>query len=118
MEPTRILFHVLKVIYSAVAECIVLCQVESIWLICRINYNMTTIFLWHYYLERYGKIPPISPIIWICVCLHHSVVSDSLQLLGMCPPGSSVHAILQARILKCVANLFLSFLKFIYYNLG
>ena len=24
MEPTRILFHVLKVIYSAVAECIVL----------------------------------------------------------------------------------------------
>ena len=32
-----------------------------------------------------------------------SVVSDSLQPRGLCPPGSSVHGILQARILQWVA---------------
>ena len=76
---------------------------------------MTIIFLLHYYLERYGKTSPISPIIWICVCLHHSVVSHSLKTLGMCPPGFSVHGILQARILKYVAILFL-LKKSIYFN--
>ena len=33
MEPTRILFHVLKVIYSAVAECIVLSMSSRINLV-------------------------------------------------------------------------------------
>ena len=32
-----------------------------------------------------------------------SVVSDSLQPLGCSPPGSSVHGILQTRILECIA---------------
>ena len=33
----------------------------------------------------------------------HSVLSDSLQLMDCSPPGSSVHGILQARILEWVA---------------
>ena len=33
----------------------------------------------------------------------HSVLSDSLWAHGLCPPGSSVHGILQARILEWVA---------------
>ena len=35
--------------------------------------------------------------------LSHSVVPDSLQPHGLSPPGSSVHGILQARILEWVA---------------
>ena len=34
----------------------------------------------------------------------HSVVSDSLQPMDCSPPGSSVHGILQARILEWVAT--------------
>ena len=40
------------------------------------------------------------------VCMHAcacAVVSDSLQLMDCSPPGSSVHGILQARILEWVA---------------
>ena len=38
--------------------------------------------------------------------LSRSVVPDSLQSYGLCsPPGSSVHGILQARILDWVAML-------------
>ena len=37
------------------------------------------------------------------MCLSHSVVSDSLQSHGCIPSGSSVHGILQARILEWVA---------------
>ena len=37
------------------------------------------------------------------LCCSHSVVSDSLQPMDCSPPGSSVHAILQARILEWVA---------------
>ena len=33
----------------------------------------------------------------------HSVVCDSLDRMDCSPPGSSVHGILQARILECVA---------------
>ena len=39
----------------------------------------------------------------MCV-LSHSVVSDSLQTQDCSPPGSSVHGILQARILEWVAS--------------
>ena len=42
----------------------------------------------------------------ICVVLSRSVMSNSLQHHGLCSPGSSVHEILQARILKWVAILF------------
>ena len=35
--------------------------------------------------------------------LSHSVVSDSLRTHRISPPGSSVHGILQARILEWVA---------------
>ena len=39
----------------------------------------------------------------MCVCISHSVMSDSLQPHGLySPPGSSVHGILQARILEWV----------------
>ena len=39
---------------------------------------------------------------WQCVCVC-SVVSNSLWPHGLCPPGSSVHGIFPARILKWVA---------------
>ena len=37
------------------------------------------------------------------VCVSRSVVSDSLDLMDCSPPGSSVHGILQARILEWIA---------------
>ena len=40
----------------------------------------------------------------VCVCVSCSVMSDSLQPCS--PPGSSVHGILQARILEWVASSF------------
>ena len=45
------------------------------------------------------------PVVRACT-LRHSVVSDSLQPMGCSPAGSSVHVILQARILEWVANSF------------
>ena len=43
----------------------------------------------------------------VCVCAHnHSAVFDSLRPYRLSPPGSSVHGILQARILEWVANPF------------
>ena len=36
----------------------------------------------------------------VCVCISHSVVSDSLRPMDCILPGSSVHGILQARILE------------------
>ena len=42
-----------------------------------------------------------APPLWIvCVCLVASVVSVSLQPHGSSPPGSSVHGIPQARLLR------------------
>ena len=38
-----------------------------------------------------------------CACVSHSVVSDSCNPMDCSPPGSSVHGILQARILEWVA---------------
>ena len=44
---------------------------------------------------------------WCCACvLSHSVMSDSATLWTCSPPDSSVHRILQARILEWVAILF------------
>ena len=39
----------------------------------------------------------------VCACLVASVVSDSVSPMDCSPPGSSVHVILQARILEWVA---------------
>ena len=36
-------------------------------------------------------------------CVSHSVMSDSCDRMDCSPPGSSVHGILQARILEWVA---------------
>ena len=55
-----------------------------------------------------GHCPNLFPLrTWnrhcVCMCLSHSVMSDYLWPHGLYPPGSSVHGILQARILKWVA---------------
>ena len=54
--------------------------------------------------------PPHSPSLefrshelCVCVCVSHSVMSDSLQPHGFSPPGFSVHGIFQARMLEWVA---------------
>ena len=43
----------------------------------------------------------------VCVCVCESLVTQShltlCDLMDCSPPGSSVHGILQARILECVA---------------
>ena len=36
----------------------------------------------------------------VCVCVSHSIMSDSLRPMDCSPPGSSVHGIFQARILE------------------
>ena len=43
--------------------------------------------------------------VYVCVCCP-SVKSDSLRLQGWYPPGSSVHGILQARVLEWVSLFF------------
>ena len=55
---------------------------------------------------------PFSPGLWtsarniVCACIVTSVMSNSWQPRGLCsPPGSSVHGILQERILEWVALL-------------
>ena len=42
----------------------------------------------------------------MCVCVSCSGISDSLRQHGLYLPGSSVHGILQARILECAAITF------------
>ena len=42
-------------------------------------------------------------LIFICACSVPSIMSNSLQPMDCSPPGSSVHGILQARILEWVA---------------
>ena len=49
---------------------------------------------------------PYSRVNQLCVCVSHSVMSESLQPVIYSPPGSSVHGILQARVLEWVAILF------------
>ena len=43
---------------------------------------------------------PVASSVCVCVCVSRSVVSDSSQPMDCSPPGSSVHGILQARILE------------------
>ena len=45
----------------------------------------------------------VSVCVCVCLCVSPSVVSNSLQPMGYSSPGSSVHGILQARILECLA---------------
>ena len=52
--------------------------------------------------------PVLSLCVCVCVCVSRSVVFYSLQPMDSSPPGSSVHGILQARILECVAISFSS----------
>ena len=44
-----------------------------------------------------------SQCVCVCVCINHSVVSNSCDPMDYSLPGSSVHGILQARILEWVA---------------
>ena len=39
-----------------------------------------------------------------CVCISHSVMSNSCDPMDCILPGSSVHGILQSRILECVSQ--------------
>ena len=59
---------------------------------------------WRQVSNLLGHITSISHIIepWVHVCYVTSVVSDSLWPHGLSPPGSSVHGILQPRILEWV----------------
>ena len=47
-----------------------------------------------------------TPTSYMCECSVTSVMSNSLWPYGLSPPGSSVHGILQERILEWVAILF------------
>ena len=57
------------------------------------------LLVWHLSFSR-------SSCTCICECENHSVMSNSLRPLDCSPSGSSVHGILQARILEWVAILF------------
>ena len=46
---------------------------------------------------------PIRVCVCVCACAHHSVMPDSCNPINCSLPGSSVHGILQARILEWVA---------------
>ena len=61
----------------------------------------------YYYTKLYFKhVLCLSLLGCMCVSVSCSVMSDSLQPMDCSPPGSSVHGILQARILECVAITF------------
>ena len=53
--------------------------------------------------EALGLVCCPRNILCLCACSVAPVVSDSLWLMDCSPPGSSVHGILQARILEWVA---------------
>ena len=55
-----------------------------------------------------GLILYFSVCVCVCICVYvsRSVVSDSLRPHGCSPSGSSIHGILQARMLEWVANSF------------
>ena len=61
--------------------------------------------------QRFSFLTKLSPgtlecsLFMLCVCyvLNCSVMSNSCNLMDCSPPGSSVHGILQARTLECVA---------------
>ena len=54
-----------------------------------------------------NRVPCAVPwVLTVCVCVTHSAVSDSCNPTDYSPPDSSVHGILQARILQWVATSF------------
>ena len=58
----------------------------------------------HQQRQRFGGEKQVLCLTFLCVCVNHSVMSDSLRLGGLCSlPGSSVQGILQVRILEWVA---------------
>ena len=60
------------------------------------SFSKTNSCFFHYFLHSHKII--------VCVfMLSHSVMSDSYSLMDYRPPGSSIHGILQARILEWVA---------------
>ena len=63
-------------------------------LICKLHedWGMAMLFV-----VMTGTVPGTEQVLIVCVC---SVVSDTLQPMDCCLTGSSVHGILQARILK------------------
>ena len=66
------------------------------------NYASTlTLAQWNWF-QKY-RLWNCKKIHWCCFVLVTSVVSDSLQPMDCSPSGSSVHGILQARILEWVA---------------
>ena len=59
----------------------------------------------------YSQISPVVSLLFVLSCdrvlvlaLSRFIVADSLRLRGLQPPGSSVHGVLQARVLECVAR--------------
>ena len=70
---------------------------------CLVDQNCVSRLL-HWQVDSLLLHPLGSPYLALCVCvLSHSVVSNSFVNLWLCLPGSSVHGILQARILEQVA---------------
>ena len=63
-------------------------------------------FLWHTNIHSWGSTRKEASfqLVRVCMC-SHSVVSNSLHPMDCSPPGSFVHGILQARILKWVVLL-------------
>ena len=59
--------------------------------------------LLHWQVGSLPLMPPGKPIFYLWWWFNHSVVSNSCFPMGCSPPGSSVHGILQARILEWVA---------------
>ena len=51
----------------------------------------------------FGRSQCVCVCVCVCVCINHSVVSNSCDPMDYSLPGSSVHGILQARILEWVA---------------
>ena len=58
---------------------------------------------WTRYLNTFTYTYVPYDCVCVCVCVSHSIVSDSLRPIDCSPPGSSVHGILQARILEWVS---------------
>ena len=67
----------------------------------QLNYKSCSVCLLPWPPDDSKHIPHIIPSL-VLVCSVTSVASDSLQLYGRSPPGSSGHGSLQARILEWV----------------
>ena len=88
-------------------------KTKSVWLllwICPGIYHERVIFMFWLFISSLFK---NNICVYLCVCVIHVHVCAVAQscltfcdLMDCSPPGSSVHAIFQARILECVAQLF------------